>query len=67
MKKMITSCICPPIPDRRYDWCAYWDGEEESGHYGYGTTKAEAIADLQRLDQERWEADCGETQAEEYD
>ena len=36
----------PPIPDRRFDWCAFYDGEEEAGHYGWGRTEAEAIADF---------------------
>lgn len=46
MRKIITSNVCPPIPDRRYDWCAYYEGEEEAGNYGYGATEAEAIADF---------------------
>lgn len=45
-KKIITDCIYPPIPIRTMDWCAYYDGQEELGHYGYGRTEAEAIADL---------------------
>jgi hypothetical protein len=57
MKKMIVTNSFPPIPDRRFDWCAYWDGEEETQHYGYGATREEAIEDLKRLDQERWEAE----------
>jgi hypothetical protein len=36
----------PPIPIRDFDWCAYLDGEEERGEYGYGRTEAEAIADF---------------------
>ncbi len=54
--KIVTSHVYPPIPDRRWDWCAYHDGEEESGHYGWGRTEADALADLDRLDQERAEA-----------
>ena len=46
MRKIITSYISPPIPDRSYDWCAYYDGEAEAGGYGYGETEAEAIADF---------------------
>jgi hypothetical protein len=57
MSRVIVSAVFPPIPDRRFDWCAYWDGEEEEGHYGWGTTPEEALADLERLDQERAEAD----------
>ena len=57
MTKIITTYVHPPIPDRRFDWCAYHDGEEEKGNYGYGKTEAEALEDLKRLDQERaeWE------------
>jgi len=50
------NCAFPPIPDRRFDWCAWHDGEEEENHYGWGATAEEALADLARLDQERDEA-----------
>ena len=53
--RIITTHVYPPIPDRRWDWSAHHDGEEESGHYGWGSTEAEALADLQRLDEERYE------------
>jgi hypothetical protein len=43
--KMITSFVYPPIPVRQFDWCAYRDGCEEDGNYGYGATEEEAIAD----------------------
>ena len=46
MKKIVTSYACPPIPFRGADWCAYFDGEEEAGNYGYGATEQEAIDDL---------------------
>jgi hypothetical protein len=36
----------PPIPDRTQDWCAWYDGEEELQHYGWGATEAAAIKDL---------------------
>lgn len=39
----------PPIPDRRFDWSAWEDGEEERGIIGRGPTEAEAIADLKTL------------------
>lgn len=42
-----TDHVYPPIPIREFDWCAWYDGEEELGHYGYGRTEAEAIADLE--------------------
>ncbi len=45
MTKLVTSCVYPPIPDRRFDWIAYAEGQEESGDYGYGATEQEAIDD----------------------
>lgn len=45
-KQIITNEICPPIPIRNFDWAAWYDGEEELGHYGYGKTEQEAITDL---------------------
>lgn len=45
-KKIKTSFDYPPIPWRNFDWCAYFDGEEEEGRYGYGATENEAIDDL---------------------
>lgn len=42
--KIVTNYIYPPIPDRRFDWCAHYDDPE--GPTGYGPTEAEAIADL---------------------
>lgn len=45
-KKIVTSYVNPPIPIRSYDWCAFRDGEEENGGYGYGKTEQEAIDDL---------------------
>jgi hypothetical protein len=60
IRKMVTVHEYPPIPNRNFDWKAYWDGEEETNHCGWGRTEEEAIADLRRLDQERWEAEHGE-------
>jgi hypothetical protein len=45
-KKIVTTFVHPPIPIRSMDWCAYYDGEEERGHYGEGATEEAAIADL---------------------
>jgi len=45
-RKVITDHIYPPIPVRHMDWCAWFEGEEEAGEYGYGPTEADAIADL---------------------
>lgn len=44
--KIITTNIFPPIPVRSFDFCAYYEGQEETGHYGYGASEAEAIIDL---------------------
>jgi hypothetical protein len=43
---IITVCECPPIPIRSFDWCAYRNGREEEGRYGWGATEEAAIADL---------------------
>lgn len=45
-RKIVTSNICPPIPTRQFDWCAYFDGDEETGRCGHGPTEVEAVADL---------------------
>lgn len=42
---VITNYDPKPIPDRRFDWEAHFDGEEESGS-GFGATLQEAIEDL---------------------
>lgn len=34
------------------DWCAYYDGHEEEGNYGYGRTEAEAIEDLKQRNED---------------
>ena len=46
-RKIVTSNVCPPIPWRKFDWCAYLDGDEEGGIRGWGETEAIAIADLE--------------------
>jgi len=45
-KKIVTEFVYPPIPDRRFDWEAHLDGDEENGPYGYGDTEEKAIQDL---------------------
>lgn len=44
-RKMVTSNVCPPIPYRGADWCAYEDGREEDGEYGWGETEEAALDD----------------------
>lgn len=46
LRKIVTVHVYPPIPLRTMDWCAYYDGTEETGHYGWGATEFEAVADL---------------------
>lgn len=48
--KIVTNYWAKPIPDRRFDWTAHYDGDEPNDNgqmrIGYGRTEAEAIADL---------------------
>ena len=58
MDRIVTHYDPPPIPLRRFDWCAYRDGYEgptifsdgsiecRGDPIGFGRTEAEAIADL---------------------
>lgn len=47
MTAIITRHLYPPIPQRQFDWCAHFDGDEENpSHYGWGPTKAAALTDL---------------------
>jgi hypothetical protein len=36
----------PPVPFRDHDWCAFREGREEYGPFGWGTTEEEALRDL---------------------
>lgn len=38
--------LYPPIPNRNFDYCAYLEGHEESGNYGYGISPEIAVAEL---------------------
>jgi hypothetical protein len=58
---IITSYVFPPIPVRHYDYCAFRQGTEVSGNYGWGASKEDAIADLITI-----EADA-EAEAEQAD
>lgn len=46
MSTIKTQHVYPPIPIRFFDWCAFYEGREEHGQFGWGRTEAEAIADL---------------------
>ena len=39
----------PPIPVRTMDFCAYVDGDEELGNYGWGATPSDALRELADL------------------
>lgn len=57
--KLITLYQPTPIPDRRFDWRAWWSDDPTDGHHvGWGATDTEAVEDLKRLDDER--AECEE-------
>ena len=38
-ERIISVNTYPSIPDRRFDWVSYREGNEEDGPYGYGSTK----------------------------
>ena len=52
MRDIVLKACFPQIPVRDFDWAAWHDGDEEN-HCGRGATPEEALADLDRLDQER--------------
>lgn len=45
-RKIVTEFVCPPIPDRRFDWQACREGWDEGEPMGSGRTEREAIIDL---------------------
>ena len=44
--KVVTQYIQPPVPTTRFDWCAWFDGMEVEGPYGWGPTETAAKRDL---------------------
>lgn len=45
--KVITTYVFPPIPSRRFDWSAHYEGEEdEKMDRGWGRTQMAAVMDL---------------------
>lgn len=44
--KIVTEHVFPPIPSRRWDWCARLEGYDAGDPIGWGETEAAAIADL---------------------
>lgn len=49
MENIVVVHVYPPIPLRSFDWCAYYEGDEENGDRGWGTTKEEAVKSLLEL------------------
>lgn len=43
---IVTNFVYPPIPDRRFDWSAVYDGYEPGDPVGWGRTQSQAIGDL---------------------
>jgi len=43
---IVTENIRPPIPTAKLDWCAWIDGDEEIGPWGYGNNEIAATKDL---------------------
>ena len=50
MDKIVTTWVFPPIPTRRFDYAAYYDGDEPNDNgsmaHGSGRTAPEAVLDL---------------------
>lgn len=43
---IVTSPTHNPTPNRHCDYCAHYDGEEEAGCYGFGSSPEKAIEDF---------------------
>ena len=61
--KIATECHRPPIPTTKFDWSAvdadtYDPDRENAGPVGWGSTEAEAIADLMEQIADDAEAPC---------
>lgn len=64
--RIVLSPVFPPIPTRRFDWCAYIDGEEEEGTYGYGESKQAALNELIEGELERSDFSLHEQAHEDF-
>jgi hypothetical protein len=51
-RKIITKFEHPPIPLRHLDWVAIYEGDEEDGLRGWGSTEQEAIENLKNQESE---------------
>ena len=45
-RKILTQYWAKPIPTSEFDVIAWYDGDEEDGPRGYGSTEDQAIKDL---------------------
>lgn len=45
-RKIILERIFPPIPSRKWDWSAVFDGYEPGDPIGWGSSPEEATAEL---------------------
>jgi len=52
-RKIVVEHINPPIKIRQCDWCAWFDGDEEVGPWGYGENERAAIKDLMEVLQDQ--------------
>ena len=46
VREIMVHFVWPAIPIRDFDYCAWFDGEEERGDYGYGHDAVTAVNDL---------------------
>lgn len=58
--RVVTSYVCPPIPDRGADWCAYLEKDEgeEDAPRGWGMSKLGALENLLEQLEDDKEADA---------
>lgn len=56
MRKIITTFVHPPIPDRSHDWVAHYEGDcedyEHQDPVGHGATEQEAIDNFKQYIEE---------------
>ena len=61
-REIIVDFVYPPIPDRRFDYFAYFDGDEPNDEgqmmHGYGLTPLDAIRDLLDWEDLKEELSC---------
>lgn len=53
MDPIIITHVCPPIPDRHFDWSATRGDFDLGCLIGWGATEEEAVADLLELEENR--------------